>query len=157
MSILQSAYSASASASSSSINCASSSVIFSPGASPCRAEAFVGRARAAGGATVVVGPAESLTASHASTQSAYTSTGCDRSVPGQLWPSKSSIAQHTCDARLEVLATRLAGQVADAGLLVDLDADGSLVVAEEASEGGCEGFALVGCQSTSCHVCRRIV
>lgn len=48
----------------------------------------------------------------------------------------------TIRAGLEVLPARLAAQVADAGLLVDLDGDGGLVAAEEAAEGGREGFAL---------------
>ena len=42
-----------------------------------------------------------------------------------------------------MLPARLAGQVADAGFLVDLDGDRGLVAAEEAAEGGRKGFALV--------------
>lgn len=45
---------------------------------------------------------------------------------------------------LEVLAAYLARKRADSRLLVEFTGDGVLVVAEEAVEGCCEGFALVG-------------
>lgn len=51
------------------------------------------------------------------------------------------MGRRTVDAGLECLPALLAGQVADAGLLVDGDGDGVLVVAEVAAEAGGEGLA----------------
>lgn len=57
-----------------------------------------------------------------------------------LWKRKGG---HTVDAGLEGLAARFAGQIAYAGLLVDLHRHGGLVVAEDAAERGREWFALL--------------
>lgn len=88
------------------------------------------------------------TASQASIQSEYTSTGTERS--GGECVSRVSRAKDghglTVNAGLEVLVACFAGEVADALLLVDLDGHGGLVVAKDALEGHGESFAL-GCVS----------
>lgn len=51
--------------------------------------------------------------------------------------------ERTVDGTLEALAADFAFQRADAGLLIDLDGNGVLVIAEEAGEDGGERVALV--------------
>lgn len=51
----------------------------------------------------------------------------------------------TIDGALELLVADLAGELADAGFLVELDGDGLLVVAEEAREDRSQGLVLQRC------------
>lgn len=87
--------------------------------------------------TSVLRPAAAsfATASHASIQSAYTSTGAERSVHNQhVCHPRDTSAPHTVDIGLESLPTDLALQVADTGLLLDGHRHGLFVVAEQALE-----------------------
>jgi hypothetical protein len=59
-------------------------------------------------------------------------------------PVSADRIRHTVDGALEALSAHLAGQGADAELLLQLDLDRFLVVAEEAGECRGEGFALLG-------------
>lgn len=72
--------------------------------------------------------------------------GLLRDVLARVDPVRVDVdgGREVVDARLEPLAAHLAVQVPDAGLLVELDLDRLFVVAEQAGEGRCKGFSLVG-------------